>query len=406
MKIATRILEYLAAALVVAVLGGLAGWYVFVQREIKKTNETDAARGFMQTPNFGTPASGFGSDSLPENTVTPGESGGTLAPRLWRVSQNPVAGMEFASSTDNLLFVERANGNVLRADPFTSQITRLTNTLMPRIYEALFSREGAVVLRGLSENGTATTFAGTVAAGPSTSTPRALLGAYLAQGIRDVAVHPSALTMAVLMDEPSGGASVITHDWKASGAKKLYTSSLAQWQLMWAGERLLITQSASDGIPGYAFEIRAGQITPVVENVPGLLVNAHPESQAILYSSAAQGAPLLYGRENANAQPKALPIRTLAEKCVWTPFKAPIAYCAVPRSVPAQHYLRDWYLGRVRTTDTWWKVDVLAGTAEELYTPDARFAIDVENPVMDDSGGYIAFMNAADKSLWMLRITE
>jgi hypothetical protein len=120
-----------------------------------------------------------------------------------------------------------------------------------------------------------------------------------------------------------------------------------------------------------------------------------------------------------------LPIKTISEKCVWAPSNAPqsgapgghsvaqnviagkelVAYCAVPVSPVSGTYLRDWYRGAVHSEDSWWKVDVSAGTVERIFSPDANLSLDVENPSIDGNGSYIAFMNAADKSLWMLRIT-
>ena len=46
-----------------------------------------------------------------------------------------------------------------------------------------------------------------------------------------------------------------------------------------------------------------------------------------------------------------------------------------------------------------------AGSTKLLYAP-GDIMLDVENPAIDDAGAYIAFMNAADKSLWLLRIKE
>ena len=66
--------------------------------------------------------------------------------------------------------------------------------------------------------------------------------------------------------------------------------------------------------------------------------------------------------------------------------------------------MEEWYRGALHTSDAWWKIDVSAGTAQTLYTPDSGTSFDAEHPVIDESGGYIAFTNAADKSLWMLRI--
>jgi hypothetical protein len=82
----------------------------------------------------------------------------------------------------------------LRADQSVSSITRLTNTLIPKVREALFSRSGDVILRTSNEADGITTFAGTIATTTvvtSTSTSNILEGTYLPQDIVSVAVVPN-----------------------------------------------------------------------------------------------------------------------------------------------------------------------------------------------------------------------
>ena len=47
-----------------------------------------------------------------------------------------------------------------------------------------------------------------------------------------------------------------------------------------------------------------------------------------------------------------------------------------------------------------------AGTAEKLFATDTSLALDVEKPAIDATGSYLGFINAADGSLWMLRIAQ
>ena len=97
-----------------------------------------------------------------------------------------------------------------------------------------------------------------------------------------------------------------------------------------------------------------------------------------------------------------LSIHTSADKCVWNTGVTETAYCAVPRDAPGSSYLQDRYQGTLHTSDTWYKVDVAAGTAEEFFVPDMQ--LDVTNPTIDGRGLYLAFTNGLDHSLWMLRI--
>ena len=63
-------------------------------------------------------------------------------------------------------------------------------------------------------------------------------------------------------------------------------------------------------------------------------------------------------------------------------------------------------MGAVHTSDTWWRIDASTGEVTPLLEPgDTDKTFDVENPMIDSAGEKIAFMDAKDKSLWILRIS-
>lgn len=398
-----RIGLYLAIALIVVTGGGLLGWYYFVQERINSTEAESAARGLGAAPSFGgTGGSGFqnaaGSLLQEATTVPAGEV--RAAPRLWRVAQNPVAGFAFASSSPRALFVEISSGNVLEADPLTSGVSRRTNTLLPKAFDAAFSSEGSVLLR-FAESGVIRTYSGSMLTASSTvqatSTPGRLSGVYLTGEI--LAIAPAAKDTLISLVRESTGASVVQSSWQGSGQKKIVTLPLRDWRLLVAEDgAIVVSQKASDGVSGAAYVLSAsGALTPIVENVPGLVVN--PKSRTVsLYSS--DGALFVKTPSGISA----LPISTSAEKCVWARGVSLVAYCAVPRISLGTRAIQDRYQGLSHSSDSWYRIDIAAGTAEEFFAPDTSASIDVESPQIDASNRYIAFTNAADKSFWLFRI--
>lgn len=398
-----RIAVYITVALIVIVIGGFLGWYYFVQGQIGSTNAENAARGLGAAPSFGgTGGSSFqnaaGSLVNESNTVQTGEV--RAAPRLWRVAQNPVAGFAFASSSPRARFVEISSGNVLEADPLTSAISRRTNTLFPKAFDAAFSSEGSVVLQFL-EAGTLRTYSGRILTATSTaeatSTPGRLSGTYLTGELLEVA--PAGKDTLVALTREASGASIVQSAWQGSAPKKLVTLPLRQWRLAVAPDgTIVITQKAADGISGAAYAVSAsGALTPLIENVPGLIVN--PKSRTVfLYSS--DGALFVQTASGSSE----LPIATNADKCVWAYGTNLVAYCAVPRVSLGAGAIADRYQGVRHSGDSWYRVDVAAGTAEEVFAPDTSALIDVEEPTIDAGNRYIAFTNAADKSFWLFRI--
>jgi hypothetical protein len=399
-----RMLRFVALALVVVIIGALLGWYSFVRKQVNSTEATDTARGFGVAPSFGSP---LGSISDISGLVATGSSTpGSAAPRLWQITKTPVAGYGFASSTSRLYIAERATGNILLADPTDSSLTRLTNTLFPKTYQAFFARDGAVILRGLSDTGTITTFAGAVSASSTDGSPQTLTGLYLTENILAIAARRVPDQLFYLVQSPEGVAGK-TSDWKGGDQKQIFSSGLRQWQPLYLQDgSLYLTQNAADGIAGYSFRIAGGAAQPLVGPIAGLEALPRASSTALIYSSSGSGGGALFSRASASSSTVTLPVRTIAEKCVWQPGSGLIAYCAVPVSISSGSFLQDIFDGSTHTTDVWWRVDVSAGTAVKFFTTDSSLSLDVRDPYMDESGAYIAFRNGADDTLWMLRVAQ
>ena len=154
-------------------------------------------------------------------------------------------------------------------------------------------------------------------------------------------------------------------------------------------------------------------------DVPGLTFLPRTSSTAFLLGESRNGSLALYVRARDDAAIASLPLKTVADKCVWAPPSTSgtsakkttgdsgplVAYCAVPLSLRGTNFLDDWYRGVVHTADAWWRVDANADTVELIPVDGgASETFDVENPIVDLKGENIAFMNAEDKTLWLLRI--
>lgn len=409
------VLLYILAAVIVIVLGGAVGWYFFLHVPQTKDDAIDTARG------LGASIASFTGGSTQDNvrTIVSGGSTSTSATSsspLWQVDKAPVAGMNFVkrATSTTIDFVQRANGYVFRADPVQKSVVRVTETLMPKIYEAVISPNGSVLARSLDDTGLITTFTATVGATTSkmsTSTAKnSLNGTYLEKGIQQVVSSPTTQSIFYLMPNTSGGIDGFTAPWSGLKPKKIFSSTITHWIPIWLSDgRLIITESAVDDLPGYAYRVENdGTMTLLVGNVPGLTFLPHASSKAILYGSSSGGTLTLFTQGAASTTPTALSIQTIADKCVWLDGKSLIAYCAVPTTPPKGRFLDQWYRGAIHTSDTWWKVDVQNGIVLEMYSPKRSDGVDldVERPVIDPSGNYITFINASDKSLWMLKITQ
>jgi hypothetical protein len=404
------VIQFVFAALIVSIIGAFAGWYFFVKHSIDTTQTSDAARNNGGETSFGGSA-GSTFHNLEANGTTTAEIG-KASPRLWHVTTSPVAGMGFKEDTGMLFIADRATGNILLANPDTSSLLRLTNTLFPKIYEAQFSRTGDVILRTSDESGSISTFAGVIAsttATTATSTPNVLSGGYLARDIVALALQPHEPTskgLFFIAKNPAGGSVSTFSAWNGTSLKKALVSPLTQWRAQWLNSgAVILTQKSLDAVSGYSFTLSvAGALQPLITDMPGLVVLHHPSTNALLYSTSDGGTVSLYVRAPGKDDVR-LPIQTTAEKCVWAPGDGLIAYCAVPSATP-KNYLEMWYQGAYHTKDAFWKVDALAGSADRFFATDADVSLDAENLMMDSHGSSIAFQNGVDKSLWLLRVTQ
>ena len=471
---------FVLIALLVMLIGALAGWYVVLRMQGKTINFQDAARGFgLGAPSAnqngstyenlgigggggggfnvgggggigaggsgdgssgggngtgaGAGSSGNGDGSFTSANGLSGEIGtstsgaynststlGTVivpkTPRLWRVTKTPVAGFEFATSTSVLYFSERATGYIFRTDVLSGEILRRTNTLVPKTYEALLSRNGGAIYRSINDTtGAVQTFTGVIGSS-TTANLGTLLGINLKNNIFALDANPDSKTIFYLLAD--GGQTIgVTMPWtegKTGKEKQVFSSSIASWRpYALADGRLLVMEKPQDGAVGYAYEILAdGSLKPLVRAAPGLTFLPIANSSTFIFGTSENGSLALYAKTSTTTY--ALPVKTVADKCVWAPFtpasgKKPasdlVVYCAVPSDVSSKNFLQNWYMGALHTSDSWWRLNLTTRRAEKIFS-EGSANIDVVDPTIDSTGGVLAFKNGYDGALWVLRIVK
>jgi hypothetical protein len=424
MNISTS-LRIVLGGIIVLILGGLAGWYFYLHMQESTITSTDAAAGLnTPAPSFGGTSGSTQSNqaiatqAFGSSNVT---SAGTSSSALWEVDPAAVAGMGFVTSesSEYLYYVERGNGYVFAGHPSDETSVRLTDTLMPKIYQALFADDGSVIERSIDSSGNVTTFLGTISTSTASSStpmgsttsspsaPAALTGVYLPAGIRSVAINRSTKALFYLTADPKGGVDGTSVAWNGTKQKQIFSSAIGSWRPSILDDgTIVLLESPADGVPGYAYTLSAaGTLSPLVRNIAGLTILPKTSSPLLLYGSSAGSTLSLYGV--ASSSPQLLSIATVADKCVWLPGPSEVAYCAVPTSQTANDFLDTWYQGATHTSDDWWEIDLSNGSATRIYSPSANnVSLDVEDPTIDPSGNYIAFINANNQSLWVLRVAQ
>ena len=411
----SRIARYSAITIIGLIIIALLSWYFLIRGRQAELTRADEGRGTdIAQPSFtGAIGSTYQNIVSSLSTLVSGEKqdSDTELPRLAQVGKTPVAGFGFVGTSTSLRlrFVERSTGYLLDIEPKTGALKRLTNTLIPAVYNALITKKGAI-LQNLTASGVVLTTAGTISASSSAQDSSkdslsALVQKSLPANIRAITMNPATEKLLYIVPNTEGIRG-IRSEWDGVKPEEVFTSAITGWRLFDnASGRAVIAQNPSDEVIGYAYTLsKNGSMEPLLKNLPGLTVLPHPSSKALLYGTS-NGSLTLYAQVDEKASRAVLPIRTSADKCVWSPTEKLVAFCAVPQGTLPTDFLDEWNRGEFHTSDAWWRVDVGAASAELLYSP-SGFDLDAEQPAVDNSGTYLAFRNARDKSLWLLRIEK
>jgi hypothetical protein len=360
-----------------------------------------------------------GSTSLPTagQTTPPSIGGTTSAPnastgtpvvvsaRLVQISAGPVVPGEVvtdikavnasSSPTVAVNYIERESGNVFTFSPTTKTLTRINNKTIPGIQSAAWLPDGSVAfVRYLSGNDLSTINTYALAATSST-------GFFLPQNLSDIAVSSTnVLTLA------SGVNGSIASLSRTDGTKPLtlFTTPLTSLRTSFAGKnQYLAFSKPSATLSGDAFLVSStGRFNRVAGPHDGLVALPSPSGKWVLVSYTQNNAMQMELVNTTTNVALALPVATIADKCVWTADDASV-YCGIPMNPNISSlYPDDWYQGAVSFNDRIWKIDVTGRYAQLVldFSQANKGALDAISLAINPSNTVLVFVNKNDDSLW------
>lgn len=366
---------------------------------------------------FGTNEAPSGATLAPELGIPTNGAGENVAPRLVRITEEPVAygAIAFATTTQiNLIegtttrtsmvpdteirYVERASGNIYAYTLGERTLTRLTNKTLPGIQEAAWTGDGSrAFLRFISGESASTEHI------ESYSLPAAggEVGYLLERDLS--AVETIGTSTLVTLKESTDGSVATTAKADGTGAKTLFSSTLSALRIKLYTSGFALFTRASANMNGYGFmsEGTSGNSVRVLGPLPGLTLLPSPSGKQVLYSYVTNGSTRLAVLDVATRTSTPLPVATLAEKCVWSS-DATSVYCAVPRALSGT-LPDDWYQGAVSFSDRMWEIDMAARVANLVVDPKTSGAIDVDAIALtiDPKGDVLVFTNKKDGALFV-----
>lgn len=407
--------------IILLVIIGLALWYFFFRAE-KKGGEEGGTFPTTEDNEFPTEDEG-------KTTVLPEEP----KPRLRLLYREPQAGAVIGKRNGKLVarFVDVATGNVFENGLAEGEPERLTNTTIPKVYEAVWRPSGAgVALRYLKEDEeTIETFSGTLrgesGAPGAAQTPsgrtlsggralpgggeRELAGGFFPHGITSFAVSPDG-SRAFYIREEDGQAVGVTAGLDASGKREVWRSPLREWTALWIkSDTLALLSKPSATAPGMLLYLNptSGGVERVLSGAAGFTALPSPTGALIASGEATETGISFSLFEKTSRAKRALFVTTFPEKCAWNK-RGTTLYCAAPKSLPEGSYPDSWYQGLAMFNDEFWSIDAIMGTTRRLADPrlEAGVELDAVNIAVSEDESYLVFADKATQTLWSLRLTE
>jgi len=408
--------------LLAAIGGGVYYWYFYIQNpDIVAIPTNNAA------PTTFSPFNNTSAPVVTEPVVTAPVSQSTTTivvdnvevykvPKLRQISQSPVSGL-FASSTAStsiVRFMDRGTGHVYEASNASEEVVKISNTTLPKIYEAYGNKNGTnYIIRYLKDETDIISnfYTELRSTGTSTSqTPYELKGKYLSPDIRQVAIAPTGDKVFTWNIEDGNGVGYIsTFDEKTR--TKVYTSPLTKVNVDWpTATTLTISTKASSVASGYMYSVdsKTGESKTLVGGLRGLTGKLSKDGTKVLYSYSTNDGFNTKILNIKSATSTNVIFRTLSEKCTWSELRKNEIYCAVPTLIADSNYPDDWYTGKTAFIDQIWHLDTTTGEAHQLANilNITEELVDAINLTLDPKENTLYFINKYDLTLWALDLNQ
>ena len=402
-----RVLNIIIAVILISLTLGLIGWAIFIGRQQQELQRDTTDLGYFSTPSGDTPATSGGTDGgffggifdTDEPDTTTPEVVETLEPILRQLYNLPTAGY-VKREANSIRFVDRATGHVFEKELPNGTATRIDQTTVPQVYNAVFMQDGNGVIRQyLNDSGGSISVYSDI----STSTSQTM---GLPVGLQSLIINVDGTQVAYIENTPKGSA---VRSETIGGLEKetLMTSVLRDWNIGWSGNALLVTQKPSGAISGSSYLLKEGVRTLVLQQKMGLIAVMSPDNSQVIYSSIGQrNLPVLSIKDIESNQVTNLGTVGFADKCVWHPTQSKV-FCALANEFPTATYPDAWYQGSVHFSDSLWEIDTETNIFKHILSPtNTGVTLDMSDLSISNEGDVIFFINNTNQTLWSITIPE
>ena len=381
------------------IVGGLVGGYFY----LTNTKTTDIPTNTEITGSLNENGGGVTSTTSDQTSTS---TAGAVIPKLRHLTKTPVAGYDFVDSANGFViwYVDRSNGNIYQTATSTLETTKITNTTIPKVYEAFIGKGGSsVILRTLDESGEKIqTFIGSPRASSTLS------GIFTSDTISALSLSPSKDSFFGMTGTVSGLGNFYSLAGKATSA---FSHPLKKWIPQWVNSTSIIMTSAPSAKTqniAYILNTSTKAFTKLLGPKNGLVVSSSPSATKVLYSEN-KGNQLAFGvYDTKTATETSISNETIPDKCAWSKKDTSTVYCGFPKNLASGAYPDDWYQGKVSFDDNIKALDVNTlqiKNIENFESGDKQGTeIDATNLMLSSNEKYLLFTNKNDLTLWMLEL--
>jgi len=370
----------------------------------KKSGDQDTSGG---TPSSFFPESGAGNID-PFNQGSLGSGNGIAGGQnliLTKLSLASVSGATY--SEGKVSYVDRATGNIYEINPDGKERNRVSNTTIPKIFDAEFSYSGDnFLLRYLTTDDnieSVRNFLAGLVGENATSTALSVEGVFFPADISSVAISPE--EDKIFYTYKQGERTIgVTTDFENKNKKQIFSSPFSEWNASWSSKNTITLLTKPSGMADgffYSLDAKTGKFTKILGDIKGLSAIMDKSGENVLYNRGGQNTVKAGVYNIKNGEFSEFPLSTLAEKCVFS-YDDSYVYCSVPSTLPTALYPDDWYQGLISFSDLIWKINLVDGNTELLAGTSDNF--DAIGLFLSSSEDYLFFTNKKDASLWSLKL--
>lgn len=336
-----------------------------------------------------------------ERPAAPPETPGQITPpvtaekagQLIHLTNVAVASMK-EMPLNRVRYIEKATGHVYEISGDGTNLVRISNTTIPKIWSAEWSPKGDKAVLGIFDDSGIKYFSA-IFNGTSTE------GVFLPDNINFGSYAPNTdkILYAIQSNDKT---SFITANASNTKQDNIYTAPPANFLISWpATNTVAILTRPSGATDGFLYKIdaKAKTLEKIIGNTRGLDALWSINGDKILIStggtSISSRVISLAGETIAEGQ------KTLAQKCAWSKTKENVLYCAIPTQIPNGLYPDDWFKGKMPLKDYILRIDLIA---QEMALILPRSEFDIQKMIAGQDDKYLYFIDKNDGTLWGLNL--